>query len=212
MISLDEEPVGIEGPVRLEGRLHRPAQARGGLVLAHPHPLYGGSMDNNVVAALARAGAGLGLAALRFNFRGVGLSEGAYDDGRGEGLDILAALDHLAGLGLTRLFLAAYSFGAWVAAGTDFGSRPLAGSIWVAPPVGLLAIETAKVRLRPGLILAGGRDAFCPAADLDRLLRGLGPGVRVERLAGADHFFGGSEDWLRDRAADYLGRLVSAQP
>jgi alpha/beta superfamily hydrolase len=203
---MTEAPIFIPGPPRLEARLaRRPGVA--GLVVAHPHPLYGGSLDNNVVATLAQAGGLAGWTTLRFNFRGVGLSQGRYDQGRGEAADLRAALDYLAGLGLTRLAVAGYSFGAWVAARVDPAGLDPAGALWVAPPLGMMPLTVGQVRLRPGLILAGGQDDFCPAGDLARLAKALGPGARVEVEPSADHFWGGHEGWLRERAAGYLAGL-----
>jgi alpha/beta superfamily hydrolase len=88
--------------------------AKGLAVVAHPHPLYGGTMDNKVVQTLARAFVQTGWNCLRFNFRGVGQSEGVYDEGRGETQDLLALVEQLAPTG--PLALAGFSFGAFVAA------------------------------------------------------------------------------------------------
>jgi alpha/beta superfamily hydrolase len=99
------------GPT-LEGALAIAPGATAGVVVCHPHPLYGGDMDSAVVLAVADACAGLGLATLRFNFRGVGGSRGSWDEGRGEQDDVRAALAHLRGLlgPPARLALAGYSF------------------------------------------------------------------------------------------------------
>jgi len=204
---LEEEPGWIEGPFRLEARL---AQKTGpwAMVVTHPHPLFGGSMDNNVVQALVQAGAQAGLTTLRFNFRGTGRSQGAHDQGLGERDDLLAALDFVTELGSKRLVVAAYSFGAWVAARTDYGSRPVEDQIWVAPPLGVMPLDPAEVLYKPGLILAGGRDVFCPPADLEALVESLGEGVRVNGLERADHFFGGQEARLSQAAALHLAEIV----
>ncbi len=207
MARLNEKAIVIDGPQRLEGLLFRAGEPAGGLVVTHPHPLYGGSMLNNVVEALVQAGAEAGWSTLRFNFRGVGRSSGGFDHGRGEAEDLLAGLDHLSGLGLDRLVVAGYSFGAWVAAAADFGRRPVIDQIWVAPPVGMLAIDPAGVALAPGLIIHGGRDAFCPPDQLAALVEGFGP--RQPVLVGideADHFFLGFEDLIRRETARHLSR------
>ena len=126
-------PAGAE---TLEARLAVPAGARLGVVVTHPHPLYGGDMDSPVVARIVESCAGQGLATLRFNFRGVGASTGRHDDGRGEQDDVRASLarlqDALGGDG--RVALAGYSFGAAVAAAVA-ATAPVAGLALVAPPL-----------------------------------------------------------------------------
>lgn len=112
-----EERMSIAGPAgALELALNLPAQApRGIALIAHPHPLQGGTMDNKVVQTLAKTFAGLGYVSVRFNFRGVGGSAGTFDDGAGETDDALAALAHArAGYGDVPVALAGFSFGTFV--------------------------------------------------------------------------------------------------
>ncbi len=207
MVNEVEEKVTIPGPVRLEGLLGlRPGQA--GLVVTHPHPLYGGSMDNNVVEALVRAGARAGLSTLRFNFRGVGASQGTHGQGVGEREDLWAALNLLAEKGRTRLYLAGYSFGAWVAATAGPGGPEVRGRIWIAPPLGMMPLRPEEVAHPPDLISYGERDSFCPAENVSALVRGMGAGVELAELAGEDHFFGGSGEELVRRVSDCLTRLL----
>jgi uncharacterized protein len=129
---ITEQPVTI--PVApglsLEGALALPERPAAGVVLCHPHPLYGGDMDNPVVGAAAEACAGLGLATLRFNFRGVGGSRGAWDEGHGEQEDVRATLTLLRQRlpAATRLALAGYSFGASMSARVAASGPPLA--VW----------------------------------------------------------------------------------
>src|SRR6266540_978811 len=107
------------GELSLEGLLHLPEQTPApGIVVCHPHPMYGGDMHNNVVDAICDTAVAEGIAALRFNFRGAGASEGRYDNGVGEQDDVRAALTYLRGLpevDSARVALAGYSFGAAVA-------------------------------------------------------------------------------------------------
>ncbi|HWP99559.1 MAG TPA: CocE/NonD family hydrolase [Vicinamibacterales bacterium] len=135
---MSERPERIpSADLELEGRLHLPDGAGpfAGVVVCHPHPQYGGDMRNNVVMTVCAALTAGGFAALRFNFRGVGRSGGAFDGGRGEGLDAAAAVSHLAALptiDATRMGLAGYSFGALAAlAAADARLRALA---LIAPP------------------------------------------------------------------------------
>ncbi len=171
-----------------------PGAAAGGVALCHPHPLYGGDMENPVVIRAAEVCREAGLATLRFNFRGVGASTGAHDEGRGEQDDLRAALDHLAGLLPPGAALAAagYSFGAAVAARVAI-RRSLAGAALIAPALAMPALadlgDLAKV---PGavLIVAGTADQYCPLDALERLARAV-PRAIVRTVEGADHFFFG---------------------
>jgi len=111
---MDEERILFDAQgVKIEGRLGGDC-ARGAVVITHPHPLYGGDMDNPVVESVARAYAEKGMATLRFNFRGVGRSQGRYDEGMGEQEDVTGAVAHVRELGAGSVDLAGYSFGAWV--------------------------------------------------------------------------------------------------
>ena len=184
--------VEVEGGPRLDARLGLVDPMRGGLVLCHPHPLYGGDMDNPVVIRAAEVAREVGLATLRFNFRGVGASEGTHDKGRGEQDDVRAALASLR----TRvergpLGLAGYSFGAWVSSRVAVPGAGLVALGLIAPPLsmfdGFESLDPTGLRL---LVAAGTRDPYCPLPDLDRLAATLPDGA-VARIDGADHFFFG---------------------
>ena len=184
-----EETVQLGSPPRcLEGRLAAPPGAVAGAVVCHPHPQYGGDMDNPVVTAVADALAGRGLAALRFNFRGVGRSQGTYDGGRGEVDDARAALAALVARLPERapIALVGYSFGAAVAlraAADGVATRVVA----IAPPLALLEPDALAALARPLTVVVGDRDQFCP---IDRL---AALGLTLRRVAGADHFLAGRE-------------------
>ncbi|MDH4171405.1 MAG: hypothetical protein OEW42_17625 [Acidimicrobiia bacterium] len=150
---------------RLDAELAMPRQPRWGLVLTHPHPQYGGSMHNEVIDALFRAMPDHGAVCLRFNFRGVGTSQGEFDDGRAERLDVLAAVETVSGL-LGReaqgVIVAGYSFGADVALALDH----LSIAAWwaVAPPLAIHADDDflAARDERPKRILVPELDEFNP--------------------------------------------------
>jgi alpha/beta superfamily hydrolase len=183
---------------------------RAAAVLCHPHPVYGGTMDNRVVYRAAKAAQAAGLATLRFNFRGAGKSTGAYDRGAGEQKDVSAVIDWLAeryrGL---PLVLIGFSFGAWV--GLRVGSvdprvRVLVG---LGLPVitydfGFLAANT-----KPTLFVSGARDEFCPKPEMERLAGTLPSTSSVVWVEGADHFFKGRIDQLQQRITSFL---LSALP
>ena len=103
----------ISDSFEIEGQLFEGDKKRG-VVITHPHPLYGGDMQNNVVGAISLACQKIGFTTLKFNFRGVGGSQGNYDDGNGEQEDVRAAVAYLADTGIRQIDLAGYSFGAWV--------------------------------------------------------------------------------------------------
>jgi alpha/beta superfamily hydrolase len=188
-----EESIVVRGTgsPALEGRLGLVDRPRAGLVLCHPHPLYGGDMDNPVVVRCAEVAREEGIATLRFNFRGVGGSEGTHDEGRGEMDDVGHALAVLkARLAGQPLGLLGYSFGAWVVAQLVTERHPVGAMSLVAPPLALRPLPPVDAATAHILVVAGTSDTYCPLADLDQLARNQ-PGLQVERIAEADHFFFG---------------------
>jgi alpha/beta superfamily hydrolase len=195
----------------LEGAIfHGLAEDGRGALVAAPHPLYGGSMDSPVVNEIAFACAKSGMHALRFNWRGVGASGGTPSGEPADAdADVDAALGHL-GAGVPGpLLLAGYSFGAAAALRAASRHERVRRVILVAPPPSLLApaLRTpgALASLgRPVLALVGEHDRIAPAAEVERLAAGA-PGVRVEVVPGADHFFASGlaalgrlvETWLK---------------
>lgn len=184
-----EEPVTFHaGPLALEGRLGRITGAARAAVVCHPHPQYGGDMESGVVRAVADDLRAAGVATLRFNFRGVGASAGAFDHGRGERDDVRAALAFLrTATGVAAPILAGYSFGALVAASAADGEA-LAALALVAPPLAMAPLGALPPGLRV-LLAAGDRDQYCTGAALETAARAVGGTAVV--LPGADHFFGG---------------------
>ena len=182
----------------LEGVLHAPTSQEGapsaGAVVCHPHPLYGGDMHNPVVAAVCDALAAEGIAALRFNFRGTGGSQGSLGGGRQEREDVRAALGFLAsqpGVDPQRLCLAGYSFGAVVALTTVYPS--LVAIAGISPPLSEKA-GAGMALTCPALFLFGERDTIAPARNVEALGIDLPEGSRVAVLPGADHFWWGHEE------------------
>ena len=180
------------GAEALEARLATPPGARIGVVISHPHPLYGGDMDNPVIDRIVEVCAARGLATLRFNFRGVGGSSGRHDDGRGEQEDVRASLAHLEGvLGPgARVALAGYSFGAAMVAAVAT-STPVAGLALIAPPMRVTELHPPTGVTGPIAVVAGAEDQYCPASALEAL-RAIMPDATVAVIEGADHFFFGS--------------------
>jgi len=185
----------------IEG-LYDPGDGSKGVVLTHPHSQMGGSMENNVVEALVSAFHDRGYATLRFNFRGVGGSEGRFDDGKGEQDDVRGAIAFLQEKGLDDITLAGYSFGAWVISRAVAGYEDLSDIILVSPPVDFVPFDFSHLTGRCGLIICGDRDQFCPLPSLEKTVGPLG--CRLEVVRGADHFYFGYEEAIRDRLGAYL--------
>ena len=204
---IESKVVFPSGDLRLEGLLALPERdAAGAAVVCHPHPMYGGSMYNNVVEAVLDALWKRGFATLRFNFRGVEGSEGEYDGGEGEADDAAAAVKFLAGkTGAKSVTLAGYSFGASVAVRAGLRDPMVTGVIAVALPVGVMNIEAGERASKPLLLISGDHDSYSPLEPLRSFAEQLGSSARLEIVAGADHFFGGYEPGLSEVVAAALG-------
>jgi hypothetical protein len=181
---------------------------RGVAVIAHPHPLYGGTMDNKVVQTLARAFVQTGWQAVRFNFRGVGVSQGQYDGGRGELQDILAVVSHSAPLdgAPVALALAGFSFGAFVvsqAAAQLASQRPVAKLVLVGTAVTRFPVASIDADLHPRtLVIHGEQDETVPLADVMDWARPQMLPVTV--IPGVEHFFHGQLPLLRGLVTRHL--------
>ena len=175
----------FEGPEgQLEGLLELKGSTRGA-VLCHPHPLYGGSMDDMVLDALSKALQVRNCSTLRFNFRGVGSSEGRHDEGKGEVDDVIAAAAYLRDQGSSMILLAGYSFGAAMCLKAEQLVKPDA-MLLVAPPIQM--IENFIEPRTPCLVVLARDDQIVEAASTaDYFLNS-----RVEWIEGADHFFSGA--------------------
>lgn len=188
----------IDEPVEL------PAQAwRGTAVIAHPHPLFGGTMDNKVVQTVARAFVQTGWRAVRFNFRGVGGSEGSYDNGTGELQDMLAVVAHAAPDG--TLALAGFSFGAFVTshAVAAVTGRDLAKLVLVGTAASRFEVAPVAPDLHDRtLVLHGEQDDTVPLADVMNWARPQSLPVTV--VPGGGHFFHGQLPLLRSLVVRHL--------
>jgi alpha/beta superfamily hydrolase len=179
-------------------------------VVCHPHPLYGGTMDNKVVYTVARALEQLGAPAIRFNFRGVGASGGSYDEGRGETADALAVIAY----GRQRwpnaaLWLAGFSFGGAVAvhAAAEGGPQRL---IAVAPGITTVTVTDAAPPACPWLIVQGDADEVVPPQVVHAWVDTLSPAPELQVLHGAGHFFHGRLNELRDVVLAFMARTAAA--
>jgi alpha/beta superfamily hydrolase len=198
------ERLSIVGPAGLLETLVEDvgASAAHYAVICHPHPSFGGTMDNKVVTTLARALQESGMPTVRFNFRGVGASAGAFDEGRGETLDAEAVVAWASarwpGSGLV---LAGFSFGAYVAWRLA-QSHPPTRLITVAPPVGRFDFSGAVVPACPWLIVQGDADDVVDPQRVIAWARTLAPQPDLIVMPGVGHFFHGRLGELRGAVID----------
>jgi len=178
-------------------------------VICHPHPLYGGSMDNNVVSALRKTLHEWGWGTLRFNFRGVGGSSGQHGGAQQDAKDLLAVCRHVEQQGAKHLHLAGYSYGAWIGLkAMKLGLDP-ATAILVSPPLDFLDFRGLAPPPCSCLITAGDQDDFCAVDSLNKWVADASetplPAV-VEVLPHCDHFYWGCEDLLAAVTGAFLRR------
>ncbi len=181
---------------RLEGRYH-PQKAKDApiAIILHPHPQFGGTMNNKVVYNLHYCFYNMGFTVLRFNFRGVGRSQGEYDQGIGELSDAAAALDYLQALNpnAKHCWVAGFSFGSWIGMQLLMRRPEISGFISVSPNANMYDFSFLAPCPSSGLIINGSADRVAPPADVDALVEKLheqkGITITHETLEGAGHFF-----------------------
>jgi alpha/beta superfamily hydrolase len=206
-MNTSTQKFNIKGPVgSLSALLDVPPEGvvpRGTAVIAHPHPLFGGTMDNKVVQTMARAFVQSGWRAVRFNFRGVGSSEGSYDEGRGELQDLLALVAHSAPEGL--LALAGFSFGAFVTshAVAALAARDVSAVVLVGTAASRFTVAPINPELHERtLVLHGEADETVPLTDAMAWARPQSLPITV--VPGGGHFFHGQLPLLRSLVARHL--------
>jgi alpha/beta superfamily hydrolase len=203
-IDMSEEKIYFNSSgLKIEGLLEN-LPGDNGAVITHPHPLYGGDMYNSIVDAVCRAYREKGYSTLRFNFRGMGGSEGAYDNGTGEQDDVKSALEYLAGIGKENIDLAGYSFGAWVNClgieKYDKASR----LVMVSPPVGMIDFSFLKHCPKIKLVIAGSMDDIAGYHTIERMLPVWNPEADLKIIEGADHFYTGKTAELKAILSAFL--------
>lgn len=181
---------------------------RGGVVLAHPHPLYGGNRFNPVIDALFRALPEHGFHAVRFDFRGAGDSGGDHDDGDSERLDVAAAVDFLAPFN-DDIWSIGYSFGSIVA--MNVVEPRVSGWIAVAPPLADGSPVLAGRDPRPKLLLVPEHDQFCPTSSARERSREW-PNNTIVEVAGTDHFLQGRLSSVVENAVGFLEGFSPSTP
>ncbi len=210
---VSSQSVVVPGPAgTLEAAIDTVGAASGAVaVICHPHPLEQGTMQNKVVTTLARAFAHLGAFSVRFNFRGVGGSQGRFDDGVGERADALAvvAWSRARWPGL-RLYLGGFSFGGGVALTSAAEAQPF-GLVTVAPPVEKLPPSFVPPSC-PWLLVHGTADDVVPVAPTEAWVAGLAAPPQVVLLEGVGHFFHGQLRTLESAVASFFGADFGVEP
>jgi alpha/beta superfamily hydrolase len=202
--------------LQLEGVLHRPGDELGerpAVLLCHPHSLMGGSMDVPVIVATAEELARRGVVGLRFNFRGVGRSEGEFGEGVAEVADVAGGVDFLSAredVDGGRLYVMGYSFGASVGLRHVEQDPRIAGIVALCLPLGAMAIGSLDQDFwagyaQPKLFVAGDRDHICPLSELRPLVDSLPEPKQLTVLEGCDHFLWGREQEVARAIADFVG-------
>jgi hypothetical protein len=191
---MKEEKVFIPSDgIQLEGLLsiQEASSFRGGVICCHPHPQYGGDMSHPVITTALEAAFEEGFSTLRFNFRGVGESQGSYDEGIGERQDVKAVADYfysrLKGYP-PRLILVGYSFGAWAGFPLAVEDERFEGMVAIAPPLEIYDFGFLKGCTKRKLFIAGDRDSFCPLSVLEGWYQQLEEPKTLALIPGADHF------------------------
>ena len=198
------------GELTLEGVVGCPDEVSGtlpGVVVCHPHPLGGGNMNNNLVLAVYQALVENGFVALRFNFRGVGNSEGVHAEGEKEPDDADAALNTLkewAGVDVDRLGMAGYSFGTGVILGSLSRYKAVKAFALFSPPIRYLDVPGIVEDTRPKLFVCGDIDHVAPIASLKEKVESYGPTSECQVVPGVDHFWAGYESEASRHAVQFF--------
>jgi uncharacterized protein len=186
--KMEERVAFYSDKFQLEGYFDFQSTERG-VIVTHPHPLYGGDMSNMVVELIVATFRSKGFSTLRFNFRGVGGSQGNYSDGVGESKDVCSAAQYLKAKKIGKLSLAGYSFGAWVNASVKCDDVEIENMVMVSPPVAFMDFKPVKPIDNLRLVVAGSRDEIAPPGQIEKFLPLWNPSADFEIIDGADHFY-----------------------
>lgn len=200
---MEEKVFFKSGGLKLEGLFSRGINNKG-MIVSHPHPLMGGDMYSIVVETIVRAGIEKGYTTLRFNFRGAGRSEGAFDEGIGEQKDVRAAVDYLKSQGADDIRICGYSFGCWVNALFSDGKEPAYDMMMVSPPVNFIRFRTGMTLPGLSLVITGSDDEYATPEHIKEHLPKWNKNIRFEVIEGADHFYFGFTDDLKEILISHL--------
>ena len=210
--------MSLPGPDgRLEAQFHNGNNDQAPAVLfLHPHPLYGGTMNNRVIYQLYQMFASKGSMALRFNFRGVGRSTGEFSKGEGELADAATALDWLQAQhqSTRESWIVGFSFGAWIAMQLMMRRPEVSAFVCISPPANLYDFSFLAPCPSSGLIIHGDEDNFVPEAHVKQLYERLriqkGIEIVYNPIEDADHFYKNQLDEVVQVTEDYLETRLSA--
>lgn len=203
-ISFESKKASLDGVLTTPQELPPPYPA---VVVCHAHPTLGGSMDSLLVTAICRAADAMGFATLRFNFRGVGDSQGEFTNGNREHEDVKAALNVMKrwpDVDGKRLTLVAHSFGAGVVLKGLKQTKAAGSLVLIAPPISSLQGPRIRKDKRSKLFIVGRNDKISPTAELQRVLDEMADPVNFTEIPDADHGLVGHEGKVADRVAEFL--------
>ena len=205
---------GLAG--RLEGSYHHSKRPSAPIALMlHPHPQHGGTMNNRVVYALYQTFVRRNFSVLRFNFRGVGRSQGRFDNGQGELSDAAAALDWMQAHNpnATSCWIGGFSFGAWISMQLMMRRPEISGFISVAPPASLYDFSFLAPCPSSGIIIHGDADEIIPIASVDKLNQKISSqkniSIEYQIIKGGDHSFADQVDILNGHVENYLNKVLT---
>jgi alpha/beta superfamily hydrolase len=181
------------------------------VIVCHPHPLYGGSMNNNVVYTLSETLTQASLASLKFNFRGVGGSQGKFGQGIGEQEDVEAAISFMSTVkevDCERIGLAGYSAGAGFALPIGFKDGRIKALAAISPPLPMFDFDFLKICPKPKLLISGSKDDLIPLNQFLEFCQSLPEPKECESIAGADHFWWGYESDLVAKVTAFFTRVL----
>ena len=204
------------GDLTLEGTCYYPdgEKVSPAVVICHPHPMYGGSMNNNIIGALSSALIDKSIIAFMFNFRGVGRSEGKFGGGIAEQEDVVAAMSWLASqpeVDADKTGLTGYSFGATVIAPVACDIEQLKAIAFISPPFELPLISQLKECPKSKLIICGTEDEFIPIRNMKLLNGELAEPKQFELVPGADHFWAGYENTVAETIAAFFSNVFKRE-
>ena len=203
----------ISGELVLEGILAIPegAMPLPTVIVCHPHPLYGGSMDNNVISSLCESLTQASLISFKFNFRGVGGSQGEFGQGTGEQDDVEAAISFMSTVkevDSERMGIAGYSAGAGFSLPVGFRDARIKALAAVSPPLSMFDFDSLKSCPKPKLLISGSRDDLIPADQLLEFCQTCPEPKECEIIEGADHFWWGYESGLADKVVAFFTKVL----
>jgi len=201
------------GGLALEGILAVPeaTERLPAVIVCHPHPLYGGSMDNNVVSGVCEALTQATLIAFKFNFRGLGGSQGEFGHGIGEEEDVEAAISFVSTakeVDSERIGIAGYSAGAGFALPVGFEHDRIKALAAISPPISMFDFDFLKSCPKPKLVISGSKDDLIPVENLLEFCSGLPEPKRCESIEGTDHFWCGYESHLADKVTNFFTEVL----